>query len=153
MHRGPMHHRSALVLFTAFAVACAGPANHSSASATDTAAASAEPRDTTLRREFLERAKVDQAVRMTLIHEQQHGQAPDSLDVERMITVDTDRVATARGQPQVYGSQANLIDGHVVLEPIADSAEVDARRARVGLPPLAEYVRLLDSLYTARPDR
>ena len=62
----------------------------------------------------------------------------------------TDRLATARGQPQVYGSQADIVAGHVVLKPIADSAGVDARRARVGLPPLAEYVRVLDSLYTPR---
>jgi hypothetical protein len=60
----------------------------------------------------------------------------------------TDRLAAARGQPQVYGSQADIVDGRVVLKPIADSAGVDARRARVGLPPLTEYVRLLDSLYT-----
>lgn len=60
----------------------------------------------------------------------------------------TDRVATARGQRQVYGSQANIVAGAVILKPIADSAGVDARRARVGLPPLAEYVRLLNSLYT-----
>jgi hypothetical protein len=63
----------------------------------------------------------------------------------------TDRLAIARGAPQVYGSQADVIGGRVVLKPIADSAGVDARRARVGLPPLAEYVRLLDSLYAARP--
>lgn len=71
----------------------------------------------------------------------------------------TDRVATARGQPQVYGSQAEAdtaagwrlrtsSSGHVILKPIADSAGVDARRFRVGLSPLAEYVRVLDSLYT-----
>jgi hypothetical protein len=59
----------------------------------------------------------------------------------------TDRVATARGQPQVYGSQADIVAGRVILKPIADSAGVDARRTRMGLPPLAEYVRVLDSLY------
>jgi hypothetical protein len=65
----------------------------------------------------------------------------------------TDRVATARGQPQIYGSQAGITNGHIVLKPIADSAGVDARRARVGLPPLAEYVRVLDSVYTPRTHR
>jgi hypothetical protein len=62
----------------------------------------------------------------------------------------TDRLAVARGRPQVYGSQADVVAGHVILKPIADSAGVDARRARVGLPPLAEYVRVLDSLYAPR---
>jgi hypothetical protein len=63
----------------------------------------------------------------------------------------TDRLAIARGAPQVYGSQADIISGRIVLKPIADSAGVDARRARMGLPPLAEYVRMLDSLYARRP--
>lgn len=63
----------------------------------------------------------------------------------------TDRLAVARGVPQVYGSQADIVGGRVVLKPIVDSAGVDVRRARVGLRPLAEYVRLLDSLLTGRP--
>jgi len=63
----------------------------------------------------------------------------------------TDRVAKARGRPQVYGTQANIVGGRVVLTPIADSVHVDARRASVGLMPLRDYVRSLDSLYTARP--
>ena len=62
-----------------------------------------------------------------------------------------DRVAVHRGQPQRYGTQAKLIDGRMVLDPIADSAHVDARRAALGMPPLREYVRVLDSMYTARP--
>jgi len=63
----------------------------------------------------------------------------------------TDRLAGARGQPQVYGTQADVRGGRVALKPIADSAGVDARRAAVGLPPLREYIRILDSVYTARP--
>ena len=62
-----------------------------------------------------------------------------------------DRLAVARGQPQIYGSQADVSGGRVTLKPIADSAGVDARRARMGLPPLAAYLRILDSLYTERP--
>jgi hypothetical protein len=62
----------------------------------------------------------------------------------------TDRVAKAQGRPQRFGTQTTISDGRVVIDPIADSAEVDARRAAVGLPPLAEYKRLLDSMY-ARP--
>jgi hypothetical protein len=63
----------------------------------------------------------------------------------------TDRVAVRRGQSQVYGTQANMRDGRLVLEPIADSAGIDARRARMGMIPLADYVRILDSMYVARP--
>ena len=59
----------------------------------------------------------------------------------------TDRLAVARKVPQVYGSQTKMADGRFVFEPIADSAGVDARRARMGLPPLKEYLRVLDSVY------
>ncbi|HEX6251326.1 MAG TPA: DUF6624 domain-containing protein [Gemmatimonadaceae bacterium] len=58
----------------------------------------------------------------------------------------TDRLAVRAGQPQIYGTQLSLRDGVWVLDPIADSASVDDRRARMGLPPLAVYLRLVDSL-------
>lgn len=59
-----------------------------------------------------------------------------------------DRLAVHRGHHQYYGTQARLDSGRVILEPIDDSAHVDDRRARLGLPPLAEYMRMLDSMYT-----
>ena len=59
----------------------------------------------------------------------------------------TDRIASARGQPQVFGTQADMIGGRVVLKPILDSANVDARRASMGLPSLKKYLRILDSDY------
>lgn len=208
-------HRVTLVWL--FMLACTGPnARRPSAAAPSSGAL---PRDEALRRDLLARLKADQAVRFDLIHKQQEGRPPDSLDVERLVAVDTantawlkriiasrgwpgravvgadaanaafilvqhadrdtafqarvlplierayavgdaegeqvalltDRLAVARGLPQVYGSQADVTSGHVVLKPITDSARVDARRARVGLPPLAAYVRLLDSLYAIHP--
>ena len=62
----------------------------------------------------------------------------------------TDRIATARGEPQVYGTQTDMRDGRIRPKPIRDSASVDARRASMGLPPLAEYLRVLDSIYLGR---
>ncbi len=61
-----------------------------------------------------------------------------------------DRVAVQRGQPQLYGTQASVVHGRFVLNPIADSANVDARRAKVGMPPVAAYMRILDSVYGTR---
>lgn len=63
----------------------------------------------------------------------------------------TDRLAVARGQLQVYGTQAGMVGGRVVIKPIGDSIHVDERRMRLGLPPLAAYARLLDSVYARRP--
>ena len=59
----------------------------------------------------------------------------------------TDRLAVARHEPQVYGSQTTMTDGRMTFAPIKDSAGVDARRAKMGLPPLSEYKRVLDSVY------
>ena len=47
------------------------------------------------------------------------------------------------------GSQAGFFDGERVLEPIEDEANVDVRRAEVGLPPLVEYVEQLKSLVSS----
>jgi hypothetical protein len=64
-----------------------------------------------------------------------------------------DRVALKRGQPQRYGTQARVENGRLVLEPLADSANVDVRRAEMGLPPLGDYLRVLDSIYIGPPRR
>ncbi len=62
-----------------------------------------------------------------------------------------DRVRVGEGKPQVYGSQARPFDqwtNHTpALEPIEDEANVDRRRAEVGLGPLSEYVQSLKSSY------
>ena len=58
----------------------------------------------------------------------------------------TDRVEVKAGHGQIYGTQLSLKGGRWVLDPIADSAGVDARRRSMGLLPLAEYLRLVDSV-------
>ena len=58
----------------------------------------------------------------------------------------TDRVEVKAGHGQIYGTQLSLKGGKLVLDPIADSAGVDVRRKRMGLPPLAEYLRKVDSV-------
>jgi hypothetical protein len=63
-----------------------------------------------------------------------------------------DRVLVAEGKPQVYGTQAKapgrLWKGHEpVPEPIEDERNVDKRRAEVGLPPLADYLKMMKEMY------
>jgi Family of unknown function (DUF6624) len=62
-----------------------------------------------------------------------------------------DRVLVAEGKPQVYGTQARKFEfwngKEPVLEPIEDEANVDKRRAEVGLMPLAEYLKMLKQFY------
>lgn len=52
----------------------------------------------------------------------------------------TDRVRCGAGLPQLYGTQMREHEGRYAPQPIEDGANVDARRAAVGLGPLAEYV-------------
>ena len=57
----------------------------------------------------------------------------------------TDRVAIQEDRPQLYGTQFTILDGGgMELYPIEDSANVDARRAAVGLPSLNDYLRQAD---------
>ncbi len=60
----------------------------------------------------------------------------------------TDRVRTARGEPQLYGTQF-APDASGVQRPlsIADVEHVDERRASVGLPPLTKYAAELREQY------
>lgn len=58
-----------------------------------------------------------------------------------------DRVTVQAGGKQRYGTQAQIRNGRIAFDPIEDSMKVDSLRASVGLPPLAEYRRTLDSVY------
>jgi hypothetical protein len=54
-----------------------------------------------------------------------------------------DRVALKQGRKQIYGSQIirDPQTGKFSVQPLEDPDNVDKRRAAVGLPPLAEYVK------------
>jgi VWFA-related protein len=51
------------------------------------------------------------------------------------------------GQKQLFGTQAALLDGFLVLYPIEAEAQVDARRKQYGLAPLAVHLRNLEQTY------
>ena len=59
----------------------------------------------------------------------------------------TDRVLSGEGKKQVYGTQFTTKDGRLEPRPIEDEANVDRRRAAVGLRPLAEYRKQMEKLY------
>lgn len=55
----------------------------------------------------------------------------------------TDRILMYERQPQIYGTQFQMTLGSGMgLFPIRDPAGVDARRAAMGMPPLAEYLKV-----------
>ncbi len=57
-----------------------------------------------------------------------------------------DRTRQKQGKLQLYGTQLSMVPGsrQATLDPIADSANVDARREELGLPGLAEYLDLVE---------
>jgi hypothetical protein len=59
----------------------------------------------------------------------------------------TDRVLAGEKKKQMYGTQFTMKDGRLEPRPIDDEANVDRRRAEVGLPPLAEYRKQLEKVY------
>lgn len=58
-----------------------------------------------------------------------------------------DRVAIHSGRPQTYGTSFSVKGGCLTLDPVADTAGLDARRAKVGLPPLRDYAKMLGDMY------
>jgi hypothetical protein len=59
----------------------------------------------------------------------------------QQLAMNTDRVRLADGKGQLYGTQFGAVAGaEITLSPIEDEPNVDARRAELGLPPLAEYL-------------
>ena len=59
----------------------------------------------------------------------------------------TDRVRVRQGKGQIYGASFAIKDGKLVADSIDDIAHVDERRAAIGLPPMAEYARVLGEVY------
>jgi hypothetical protein len=58
-----------------------------------------------------------------------------------------DRVLTDEGKPQKYGTQFRIVAGELIPYPIEEAGTLDERRARVGLMPMTEYIKLLEETY------
>lgn len=60
----------------------------------------------------------------------------------------TDRVLLASGKKQLFGTQFKIHGERIELEPTEDMPGLAARRAKVGLPPLEEYRKMLLETYS-----
>jgi hypothetical protein len=59
-----------------------------------------------------------------------------------------DRVLSGAGKPQLYGTQCHRDEsGAFVCNPCEDPENLDARRAQVGLKPIAEYLEEMHKVY------
>lgn len=50
-------------------------------------------------------------------------------------------------KPQLYGTRFEIVGGKLVLGQVKDPSHLQARRAKLGLMPLSEYIKLLEGLY------
>jgi VWFA-related protein len=58
-----------------------------------------------------------------------------------------DRLRVAAGLKQLFGTQATIRDGFLMMFPIENEAVVDARRKQYQLGPIADYARALEQKY------
>lgn len=66
---------------------------------------------------------------------------------KRQVADLVDRIRVDAGMKQLFGTQARVANGFLVLPPIEDEAHVDDRRKQFGMQPLAEYLRDLQRQY------
>ncbi len=59
----------------------------------------------------------------------------------------TDRVLSAEGKKQLYGTQLEQRDGKMKPRPVEDEANLDARRKALGMQPIAEYLETAAKMY------
>jgi putative acetyltransferase len=63
-----------------------------------------------------------------------------------------DSILVSQGEPQDFGTQAHIQNGKLEFYPIQNRAEVDQRRAAMGLMPLQEFRKVLEQAYLIRAD-
>ncbi|HWN09003.1 MAG TPA: VWA domain-containing protein [Pyrinomonadaceae bacterium] len=63
------------------------------------------------------------------------------------VTSYIDRLRLDAGLKQLFGTQATIMDGFLVLFPIEAEKDVDLRRKQFELPPLADYLWFLQTKY------
>jgi len=63
-----------------------------------------------------------------------------------------DRVQKGLGKPQRWGTQVSCMEGRAVLDPVEDATNLDKRRAEVFMPPMEEYMKMMQAACAkARP--
>lgn len=62
----------------------------------------------------------------------------------------TDRVLAAESKPQRFGTQCIIKDGKAIVKEVEDPENLNQRRKELGLPPIEEYLKFVESMY-AKP--
>jgi hypothetical protein len=59
----------------------------------------------------------------------------------------TDTILHHQGKPQIYGTRFDIVGGKLVLGKIKDASRLEARRAKLGLTSMSEYIKQLEEMY------
>lgn len=59
----------------------------------------------------------------------------------------TDNLLHLQGKPQIYGTRFEFTDGKLVIAKIKDPQRLHARRTKLGLMPMNEYLKGLEEMY------
>lgn len=60
----------------------------------------------------------------------------------------TDRVLSAEGLPQRYGTQCTMENGVARVKEVEDPDNLNQRREELGLPPIEEYLKMVEEMYS-----
>ncbi len=63
-----------------------------------------------------------------------------------------DRVRVKADEPQLYGTQFDIVDGELELKPVEAPEDLDERRAEMGLPPIGEYLEQARKMLSGEQD-
>ena len=58
-----------------------------------------------------------------------------------------DRLRLHQGKKQLYGTGFDFRDGKMVLSPTEKPKDLDKRRAKIGLPPMSEAIKMMKEIY------
>ena len=59
-----------------------------------------------------------------------------------------DRVRVGEGKQQLYGTQTKQVDSRWTVQDVEDPDNLDRRRAKMGMPPIREYLDLVERMYS-----
>lgn len=98
---------------------------------------------------LVQHADLDRAFQKRCLQLMEAAAASDEVSKKDLAYL-TDRVLVGEGKKQRFGTQFKEDKGEMVPQPIEDEANVDKRRAEIGLPSMAEYKKSLEEVYQSK---
>ena len=85
---------------------------------------------------------------LTLMQEAAEGEVA-SVDIAYLV----DRVRVGEGRKQLYGTQTKQVDGWWIVQDVEDPDNLDARRKKMGMPSIDEYLKLIEQVYSQQKEQ